>query len=267
MYSLTPEQIDSFNEKGYLIIPYEEHGLFDRDALQRWTKEVEQWPREKGKWMPYDEINSQGERQLMRVECFADYHDEYNSFMRGEDLIDILGQLSGKKMYLFKDKINFKYQNGGGFGAHTDAPAYTHVGDITHLTCNVAIDAATPENGCLEVVEGSHKMEVPLGDDRGVAKDWEQSHQWTPVPLEVGDLLFFGSYLAHRSGPNSTPNSRRALYATYHSSDEGDALRKTYYDHRRVAFPPDHERVPGVDYSEGIRTYAFAAPFAVPTSS
>lgn len=46
----------------------------------------------------------------------------------------------------------------GGFDAHTDAPAYQHSGALKHLTINVAVDAATPENGCLEVVDGSHKM-------------------------------------------------------------------------------------------------------------
>lgn len=46
----------------------------------------------------------------------------------------------------------------GGFDAHTDAPAYQHSGALKHLTINVAVDAATTENGCLEVVDGSHKM-------------------------------------------------------------------------------------------------------------
>lgn len=166
-------------------------------------------------------------------------------------------------MFLFKDKINFKYPNGGGFGAHTDAPAYTHIGDITHLTVNAAIDNATPENGCLEVVKGSHKMDVEY-DQKCITPEWENAHEWTAVPLNVGDLIFFGSYLAHRSGANTTQTSRRALYATYHSSSEdGDALRDKYYAHRYETFPPDHERVRGKDYSEGIAQYAFAAPFSV----
>jgi ectoine hydroxylase-related dioxygenase (phytanoyl-CoA dioxygenase family) len=50
----------------------------------------------------------------------------------------------------------------GGFDAHTDAPAYQHSGALKHLTINIAVDAATSENGCLEVVDGSHKMCVSL---------------------------------------------------------------------------------------------------------
>lgn len=46
----------------------------------------------------------------------------------------------------------------GGFDAHTDAPAYQHSGAIKHLTINIAVDEANMANGCLEVVDGSHRM-------------------------------------------------------------------------------------------------------------
>ena len=58
--------------------------------------------------------------------------------------------------------------------------------------------------------------------------------------LGLGDILFFGSHLAHRSGPNLTEKARTMVYATYASEMDGKDLREKYYDHRRVAFPPDH---------------------------
>ena len=39
-----------------------------------------------------------------------------------------------------------------GFPAHQDAPAYVTFGMKYHVTCMIAADAATVENGCLEVV-------------------------------------------------------------------------------------------------------------------
>lgn len=68
-------------------------------------------------------------------------------------------------MILFKEKINYKLPKAGGFDAHQDAPAYTHAGALKHLTMNMAVDKATRENGCLEVVPGSHKLEIPVGPD------------------------------------------------------------------------------------------------------
>src|SRR3979411_2164229 len=95
MVSLTPEQIASYHEKGYLLLRVHEHRLIEPVALKQWTEEVKSWPREKGKWMPYDEININGERQLMRTENFVDYHRGFQQLVCGEALGQILKALSG----------------------------------------------------------------------------------------------------------------------------------------------------------------------------
>ena len=94
-YHLTPTQISQFHEDGYLVLKVEEHGLVDPTSLQRWTAEVKGWPNEKGKWMPYQEINTQGQSQLLRTEKFVDYHDEFSVFLQGQGLATILQQVSG----------------------------------------------------------------------------------------------------------------------------------------------------------------------------
>ena len=143
-------------------------------------------------------------------------------------------------MLLFKEKINYKQPQGNGFQAHLDAPAYDHIGRIEHVTANIAIDAATPENGCLEVVPGSHKMEIEFAAGGRIKPEWEHSHPWTSIPLEMGDMLIFGSHLAHRSAENKTDKSRSSLYATFHSKSDGEDLREQYYKHRMEMFPPEH---------------------------
>ena len=40
-------------------------------------------------------------------------------------------------------------------------------------------------------------------------------------------------------------------------------MREKYYAHRRIAFPPDHEREEEVDYEAGWERYGFAAPFSI----
>ncbi|KAF7167781.1 hypothetical protein CNMCM6106_003224 [Aspergillus hiratsukae] len=262
MFLPSPAQIASYHENGYLLLRYSEHGLVDPAALQRWTQEVKSWPREKGKWMPYDEINIHGERQLMRTEKFVDYHADLKELVCGKALAEILRALAGEEMLLFKDKINYKQPHGNGFRAHLDAPAYDHIGRIEHVTANFAIDAATIENGCLEVVPGSHKMDIEFAAGGRITPAWENAQEWTPIPLEPGDVLIFGSHLAHRSKENSTEKSRASLYATFYPRKEGEDLRERYYRHRRENFPPDHEREEGKDYTAGYKTYAFAAPFS-----
>ena len=77
----------------------------------------------------------------------------------------------------------------GGFDPHIDANAYTHVKNIKHLTILAAVDGMNAANGGLEVVNGSHRMDIPLGSDRRIASDWVESNVWTPAELESGMKL------------------------------------------------------------------------------
>jgi 2-aminoethylphosphonate dioxygenase len=165
-------------------------------------------------------------------------------------------------MLLFKDKINYKLPGANGFAAHLDAPAYTHIGEVEHTNIMMAVNAQTSENGCVELVPGSHKIKVPLANGGRIDSAWESSHEFIPIPLNAGmlrlvfdlpfhvrvakgcvipgDFLIFGTVLAHRSGPNPTNKQRAAVFATYHFKSDGTDLREKYYAHRRLFFPPDH---------------------------
>jgi ectoine hydroxylase-related dioxygenase (phytanoyl-CoA dioxygenase family) len=262
MITLSQEQINDYRTQGYFILRAHEHELVTKQELKTWTNEVANWPSEREKWMPYNEINANGDMQLMRTEKFADYHDDFGNLLFGHQLVSILTQLSGEEMLLFKDKINYKSPKGNGFHAHLDAPAYDHICKIEHVTANFAIDAATVKNGCLEVVPGSHRMNVELAEGGRISDAWVARHQWISIPLNPGDILFFGSHLAHKSGPNNSDDRRASLYATFSAKADGQGLREKYYAHRRRAFPPDHEREEEKSYEEGWKTYGFAAPFS-----
>ncbi|KAL2811868.1 hypothetical protein BJX63DRAFT_422101 [Aspergillus granulosus] len=259
--TLTQTQLSFFHENGYLKLTAAEHGLVSPADMQQWTHEVRTWPLEKGKWMPYFEVTAQGTRQLMRTEKFVDYHTQFRNLLCGEGLGRILAQLMGEETTLFKDKINYKLPSGNGFHAHVDYHAYSHIAEIPHLTANIAVDDATVANGCLEVVPGSHRMTIDFAHGGRITPAWEKGQTWVAVPLNVGDILFFGSMLAHRSKANATDRSRSSLYATFVMKREGVELRSKYYEDRRRAFPPDHERDEKTDYGEGWKQYGFAAPF------
>jgi ectoine hydroxylase-related dioxygenase (phytanoyl-CoA dioxygenase family) len=61
------------------------------------------------------------------------------------------------------------------------------VKNIKHLTILMAVDASNLSNGGLEVVEGSHLMDVPIDrSDNCIVKSWAESQTWVPVELEPG---------------------------------------------------------------------------------
>ncbi|KAJ3859280.1 hypothetical protein EV359DRAFT_51111, partial [Lentinula novae-zelandiae] len=82
----------------------------------------------------------------------------------------------------------------------------------------------------------------------------------TPVPLESGQFLVFGSYLAHRSAPNKSENGRAAIYATYNALSDGGDKREAYYEDRRKLWPPTAERLPEERYDTGAKIYGFGTP-------
>jgi hypothetical protein len=112
-YALTQEQLQSFQENGYLLV----RGFFNPEeskVLQQWAQEVHDLPRTPGvPWMPYEEVNGQGQRVLCRTENFANSHAGFDSFLRGERATSALQQLAGEKMLLFKEKINYKLAGSG----------------------------------------------------------------------------------------------------------------------------------------------------------
>src|SRR5580692_8696337 len=108
------------------------------------------------------EVNAEGKRVLCRTENYANYHQGFNQLLRGPKLLNMLHQLAGEDMLLFKEKINYKLAGSGGFSPHIDSTAYTHVKDIKHLTILLAVDSTNMANGGLEAVDGSHLMTVPV---------------------------------------------------------------------------------------------------------
>jgi hypothetical protein len=258
MSAILEPQYTSWQRQGYLLLP-RHLSANETSELSRWVQELAAWPEAPGKWMKWYEQGAGG-RQLCRVEDFLPYHEEFAAFLSSGTIAEILEVLCGEPAALFKEKINFKLAGGSGFAPHQDAPAFTTFGQRYHVTLMVSIDPTTRENGCLEVVDGFHGAGLlPQAKDGTLAPGWADAQTWKPIETEPGDLLFFDSYVPHRSGPNRSQRPRRALYVTYNRASDGD-YRGTYFARKRAAFPPECERVAGIDYSAGAGVYNLGNP-------
>ena len=229
--------------------------------LRAWTDELEAWPETPGRWMKYFEKGTGGDgRQLCRVENFIPYHEGLRSLIEGEGVLAILEQLMAESACLFKEKINYKLPGGGGFAAHQDAPAFKSFDQRFHVTALVAVDAQTRENGCLEFSDPVPIYEtLPQGPGGTIDPALEARLPWRTAELDPGDVVFFDSYLPHRSGPNRSPAPRRALYVTYNRLSEGQR-RADYFSRKRASFPPECEREEGVDYHDAEALYNLGNP-------
>ena len=92
-------------------------------------------------------------------------------------------------------------------------------------SCMIAVDRATKENGCLQVIKGSHKLGrvdhgltgTQTGADMERVTAALQRMELVYCELEPGDALFFHSNLLHRSDQNKSPNPLWSLICCYNT--------------------------------------------------
>jgi hypothetical protein len=233
------EAIEHFNVHGWLLT--EPLDMAQVALLQSWIDEIERWG-DNGEWLHYRESTVHGPR-LCRTENFVPFHAALGSFLTTGVLLDTASALLGEPAVLYKEKINYKAAGGGGYAPHQDAPAYRFI--ETHVSCMVAIDDSLISNGCLEVVSGAHQEVLDMNETGCITDELVASFEWTPVEVLAGQALWFHSRTPHRSGANTSPLSRRALYPTYNAASEGD-LRERYYEQKLAEFADADDTGPRV---------------------
>lgn len=245
---LDREQLARFERDGFLFVP----GFFDSsriEEIERWVQELCEQPELPGQHWVYHEHSLRDPDRLIvqRIERFIEVHRGFERLFRIGRLPMAVSEFLEEPATLFKEKINLKLPGGQGFKAHQDAQAGWNVYAPFFVTALIAIDRSTPENGCLELAAGRHGGVLLSAEWEPLDEKIVAGLEFKPYPTEPGDVLFFDSYVPHRSGPNLTETPRRVLYVTYNRSSEGDH-RARYFEDKRRSFPPDIERRPGETY-------------------
>jgi ectoine hydroxylase-related dioxygenase (phytanoyl-CoA dioxygenase family) len=230
--------VEHFREQGWVLIRSLDAGGTAR--LQEWVGVVAAWPEERG-LLHYREMSDEGP-QLCRTENFVPLHEGLRELLTSGPMLETASALLGQAAVLYKEKVNYKLPGGAGYSPHQDAPAYPFI-DV-HVSCMVAIDDSSEDNGCLEVVSGAHHEVLPV-DERGCIRGDDVARlTWAPVEVRAGETLWFHSRTPHRSRANRSTEARRALYPTYNAAAEGD-LRAEYYSHKlqELSLREDGQRV------------------------
>jgi 2-aminoethylphosphonate dioxygenase len=230
---------------GYLVV----RGLLKAEQVAEvlgWTAELESAPEISGRhWVYHEEsLTTPGRRVIQRIENFCPFHQRFDRLIRQGALASWTAALMGGPVVLFKDKINFKMPGGGGFKAHQDQQAGWSRYAPLFVTAMVTLDAATLENGCLEIVAGRHREGL-------IGEQWipleEAALDLQPLPTAPGDVIFFDSFVPHASRPNLSAAPRRILYLTYNLASAGDH-RVQYFADKHASYPPDIDRDAGKSY-------------------
>ena len=128
-------------------------------------------------------------------------------------------QLLDGPVRFWHDQLFCKPPKRGGVVAwHQDYSYWTRTQPMAHLTCWIALDDATVENGCLQYIPGSHRWELlPITGLAGKMSAIEdvltpaQRAQFKPVSIELtrGEATFHHPLMVHGSSENRSGRPRR----------------------------------------------------------
>jgi phytanoyl-CoA hydroxylase len=144
--------------------------------------------------------------------------DPCHRMLTGPALTELAVSLLGPEVRLYWNQAVIKPpRQGAAFAWHQDT-GYVPIEPQEYLTCWLAVDDTTVENGCIWVIPGSHHWglqphhrDETLGDMVG----YTGPEKGIPVPLKRGQAAIFSSLLLHSSGPNTTEGPRRAYVIQY----------------------------------------------------
>lgn len=180
----------------------------------------------------------------------------YGMFARCRRVVDSVEQLLGEEVYHYHSKMILKDARvGGAWAWHQDYGYWYQNGLLFPKLCSVmiAVDRATVENGCLEVLRGSHHMgrvnHNLSGDQAGA--DMERVGAALEVmeriscEMEPGDALFFHPNTLHASAANTSEHPRWSLICCYNAASN-HPYKESHH--------PSYTKLHKVDDSEVLRT-------------
>jgi len=233
MGSLTAEQIEHFDEHGYVVVPQVidrtqidrylnrareiAHGDIPEAAANRLVKDIEF--AKKRLPMPEDP-----EHALWKIVNPDRFDAVMAECMRFPKVIDAVSSLIGDDLMAFL--LMFIYKPPGVPGSlhpfHQDAAYFAFAPQDQCIGVWIPMDDVNAANGSLCIVPGSHRLEVKQLEmkeginfgalaSQGAEENDEFHEQAITLDLPAGDCVLFSTRLLHRTNGNTTGGHRRVV--------------------------------------------------------
>ncbi|HSI72516.1 MAG TPA: phytanoyl-CoA dioxygenase family protein [Fimbriimonas sp.] len=207
-------------EQGLCVL----ENVFSRQEMDDLAEAIERYQRKHQEALRA----SGGAQGISRAEeiTFTDHIAEQDptimEFCKRPEMVEIATTFLGPDIDLYWNQSVYKMPEGDKqFPWHQD-DGYTPVDPSPYLTCWLALNDATPENGCISALPGSHKdgLKPHVWTDLGLScHSTDDPDQGVLVPVTAGSMAVFWSLTAHKSGSNRSKGTRKAYIIQY--SNEG----------------------------------------------
>lgn len=222
MAYLSDEQIRDYERDGFAIV----RELFDKEEIQLLHQTALADRALDQKSYGRDD----GEGGTVRLSLWNHPGDNvYGMFARSRRLVEGMESLLGGEVYHYHSKMILKDAKvGGAWAWHQDYGYWYHYGCLYPImaSASIAVDKATIENGCLQIIKGSHKMgrvdHALTGDQAGA--DMERVNaaldrmELVYCEADPGDVVFFDCNVLHRSDQNRSEYPRWAMVVAFNAA-------------------------------------------------
>lgn len=194
-----------------------------------------------------------GKRYVVQAYWMAWISRFFEEFRRSEPYRILLEPILGTDVKQVAQQIHWKPPGAGltGYRFHQDLrfrEARDAFRDIatSSVTCGLAVDPSTRDNGCLQVVPGSHKRGYLGLSDEGTtimkgqtAEDELRQHGIARQDIvwleqDPGDLALWGLLTVHGSLPNTSDHDRAFQLSSYVKADTTDRGEWVFRDGQSI---------------------------------
>ena len=225
---LTREQVEFYNEHGYLRIP----NVFSSDEVAAMREELDwmiaDWADKgigwTGPWRKQYMNDENAEKAfLIAMHDLQFYGESWNRCVSNPRLVQCMADILGPNVELHHSTMHVKPpETGHLFPMHQDWAFYKHE-DGRYVDVLVHLDDTCHENGEIRFIDGSHKLgalEHVTMTDEGPCTPHLPFEDYSlddtvPVPAKAGDVVIFNIFTIHGSYLNTTPDMRRMVRVGY----------------------------------------------------
>ena len=210
-YCATQEQLDTFNNDGYLVV----EDALPPEMIQRLTQVVDGIEDEERKRQDLDSHQIlQKFRTVIEDDIFLQLLDWPKTFPLVWDILGWNIQLYISHLIIYPPELEKKVEELGTGGWHQDGgrPVREMERPQPRLSLKVSYwltDVDSPSNGAMQIIPGSHKLDAlpPSSDlDDGKVLD---------LCVKAGTAVLFDRRMWHRRGLNTSNISRKVLFFGY----------------------------------------------------
>ena len=260
---LNSEQRQAYERDGYILIP----SLFDKEEIGYLRTAMETDEQIRSHF--YDRKDETGAPTKMALWNHPG-DSAYGLAARSNRVVDTMEDILSGEVYHYHSKLTAKdAYEGGAWEWHQDYGYWYANGCLFPLMASVmiALDDTTKENGCLQVLKGSHAMDRiehgelangQVGSEEVRTTEATKHLETVYAEMKAGYGLFFHCNTVHRSDQNRSPNRRWTLICCYNA-----ARNDPYLDHHHPHYTPiekvsdDAVRLAGAKHADTSEFDAF----------